>query len=531
MTSESMLKAVAPWNRTTVRGSKLLKLLAFAIGVLTAQAAFAISLSLNAPIDVIGNLPAATFAGRGYGTNSYKDWGNEPFVAVNPVNPNQVVVSSFAFSTTSTATGANIFYSTTGGSSWTAQFSVPAPTAGVRIPNDWNFAYDSGGTLHAVVLGGCPTCNIYHGTTTDPTSLAAWSWTGGGTRINSAASTNNADQPWIAIGGGGKIFVGYDDFHTGSGQRVAVSTNNGATFTVDNAINNGPQSNFVNPGTRIATDGAGNVYSVFGTGDAPSPAGVHNVTYYLNRSGDGGVTWDFNGSSAVGGIVVASGKSSQLDNVGTQAVNNWFAGVNDLRGNITAIAADKTGSHIYVLFGKQDAAGTDRIYLVEFHPSGSGLIASTPVVVSPAGERAALPSLTVLDNGTVVMMYDTYGADGKVHVHVATSSNFGAAIDLDVEEYSFTPLSLFAATGSTTSNREFGDYDFIMSIGDAFYGTFAGLGNVNGGGINTTNLIDPFFFSGAVSVPEPGSLLLLLSTFMGFGLLRLLKKKVSHAVE
>ncbi|MBI3708638.1 MAG: PEP-CTERM sorting domain-containing protein [Proteobacteria bacterium] len=137
-------------------------------------------------------------------------------------------------------------------------------------------------------------------------------------------------------------------------------------------------------------------------------------------------------------------------------------------------------------------------------------------MISPAGERAALPSITVLDNGTVVIMYDSFGADQKVHVHVATSHDFGATIDSDVEEYSFTPLSLLAATGSSGSNREFGDYDFIMSVGDTFFGAFAGLGNVNGGGINTTALIDPFFFSGTdVEVPEPGSLALLLSALTG----------------
>jgi hypothetical protein len=41
----------------------------------------------------------------------------------------------------------------------------------------------------------------------------------------------------------------------------------------------------------------------------------------------------------------------------------------------------------------------------------------------------------------------------------------------DIEEYAFTPLTLQQATGSTTTNREFGDYDFL---GDTFYGTFAG---------------------------------------------------------
>jgi len=53
-----------------------------------------------------------------------------------------------------------------------------------------------------------------------------------------------------------------------------------------------------------------------------------------------------------------------------------------------------------------------------------------------------------------------------------------------------------------------------MSIDDTVYGTFAGLGDVNAGGINTTGLIDPFSFS-ATDVPEPGSLSLVLTGLAG----------------
>jgi len=497
---------------------------ALAIVLHSAPAAWAGPLLLNPVVDVIGNIPLSQFTADGYATNTYKDWGNEPYIAVNPLNPSEMVVSSFSYGTSSTTGGANIFYSTTGGASWTSQFTVPAPAAGVGIANDWNFSYDSAGVLHAAVLGGCSnnadTCNVYQGSTTNPTSLAAWTWTGGGTPINTSASAGNADQPWIATQGG-KVFIGYDDFHSSTAERVAVSVNNGASFTIDSAINNGAQANSVNPGTRIATDGSGNVYSIFGVGTTNSPDGVHHVDYYLNRSRDNGATWDFNASSAIGGILIGSGTSRQLNNAGTQASNNWFAGVNDLRGNITAIAADKTGSHIYALIGKQDASGVDRIYLVEFHPSGAGLVASPEIVVSIAGQRAALPSITVLDNGTVVIMYDSYDGN-QVHVHVATSIDFGASINSDQIEYSFVPLSLVAATGSTTRNREFGDFDFITSIGDTVYGVFAGLGNVNAGGINTTNLIDPLFFSGTFSqsIPEPGTLALVLGAMLASGIAR-----------
>ena len=499
--------------------NKLCGLVAFTPALLTAHAAFA-GLIVGAPIDVIGHLSVASFIANGYGTNTYKDWGNEPTIAVNPLNTSQVFISSFSYGTSSTTLGANVFYSTTGGTSWTSQFSVPAPAANIGIPNDWKYAYDAGGTLHGVVLGGCNACNVYQGSTNDPTSLAAWSYTGGGAKINNAASKGEADQPWIAIGGG-KIFAAYDDFHSNTGERVTVSSNGGTSFPVDNQINNGAQANFVNPGTRIAADAAGNVYSIFGVGGPPSPAGVHTVDYYLNRSRNGGVTWDFNASSPVGGILIGSGKSSQLDNAGTQASNNWFANVNDLRGNITAIAPDKTGAHVYVLIGKQDRTGTDRIYLDSYVAVGANLTKTSEIVVSPAFERAALPSLTVKDDGSVVILYETADANGKVHVHIAASDDFGATIATDIVEYSFTPLTLLQATGSTTSNREFGDYNFITSIGNDFFGTFAGLGNVNAGGIDTTALIDPFFFSGSdVTVAEPGSLALLLAGLSGFAFLR-----------
>ena len=507
-----------------------LRLSVFGAASLAAPAAIA-GLIVSAPIDVVGNLPLATFIGDNFATQKYKDWGNEPFVAVNPTNIDDIVVSSFAFSTP-TNRDAALFYSTNGGNNWTLQFSVPSPSANVGVPRDWTFAYDNTGTLHGAILGSDG--NIYQGMTANPASgPGAWSYTGGGAPIN-AASRGRADQPWIALQGG-DVFVAYTGLSGGRDERVAASNNQGMTFTVDSPIHNdGPHPGSVVSGERIVTDAAGNVYSIFGVGSNIS-RGVSNVTYYLNRSRNGGATWDFNPNSAIGGIIIDSGVSTQAsfrtDQGGTctQASNNWFAGVNNLLGNITAIAVDKTGAHVYVLIGKQDATGTDRIYLTAFQRTGANLVKSSEIVISPAFQRAALPAITVKDDGTVVMMYETYGDDGKVHVHIASSDNSGVSISSDIEEYDFTPLTLAQANPDNDGlpppcvpsptngcpDREFGDYDYLMSIGDAFYGTFAGLGDVNAGGIDTTGLIDPFFFSGTDTVPEPGTLLVVLTGLAG----------------
>jgi hypothetical protein len=129
----------------------ILKSSAFAATLLTAPAAFA-GLIVGAPVDVVGNLPLATFVGNNFATQSYKDWGNEPFLAVNPTNTNDIVVSSFAFETPRNSQ-ASIFYSTNGGTSWTLQKTIPPPSASVGVPRDWNFTYNSSGVLHGTILG------------------------------------------------------------------------------------------------------------------------------------------------------------------------------------------------------------------------------------------------------------------------------------------------------------------------------------------------------------------------------------------
>lgn len=462
-------------------------------------------------VDVLGNIPAAQFNAI-IAPQNYKDWGNEPFIAVNPTNINQVVVSGFGYGTNSVNSGAQLYYSTNAGANWAATFPLQAPQNGINIPFDQTFAYDSAGTLHGAILGG--NNQIYHGTTNNPATANSTTWTGGGSPINSFGA-GAADQPFMALSGS-KVYVAYDNFANGGKIQVARSDNGGATFAAANDLpvsTFSPANGFTNPGVRVATDGNANANAIFGAGTSNGPKqGEQNVSYRLNSYHVGNANWDFTASN---GLAIDSGVSHQIDGTGA----TWFGGVNELLGSVTAIASDKAGAHIYTVYGKEDANGLDRLYVEEFHPNGGTLVGSGSVLFSVGGQRAALPSVAVCDDGTLFIEYDSYigpngdplAAGGVFQVHLATSHDFGQTFTDDI-------LYTFTAPGAPGDpnyggNREFGDYTYLTSVGNMVYGTFAARGNVNAGGIDDTAMIAPFYYTvncqAVTAVPEPATMWLL----------------------
>jgi hypothetical protein len=466
------------------------------------------SLPSIVPIDVIGHLPAAEYnqyipnAVNFEGNGNFKDWGNEPFVAVNPVNPNQIVVSSFAYGNPIASepglSKASLWYSSDGGADWTIRFPMPFPQPGVFAPSDQTYAYDSNGVLHGALMSAVPftsQINIFHGTTTDPNldgengrPATAWQWNS--KYVNLPAMTqDNADQPWIAIQGN-HVYVSYY-FYNGNGlfePRVSASADGGATFTQDHEISNGFQPAGVHPGVRLATDRVGNTYGIFATGPPWQANQPQVINYRLNESSDGGATWKYTKSSQVGGLLIDNAVSLQ------EGVS--FGGVNRV-ANIDALAADPTGEHVYAVYGKRDPTGADRLYLAEFHPDGSGNLVkrANPVALSVPGQRSALPSIAVTDNGTIAVQYDTFTpGDNQFHVHLAVSTDHGLTFaDQDVYDFDTTgiPLSFSGA------DIILGDYQCLIAVGNTVYGTFAGRGNVSDHGtdIDTTDKIAPFFYS------------------------------------
>jgi len=185
------------------------------------------SINLIRVIDAVVNNTDATLKN----TDTFND--GETSIAVNPQNPDEIVMSAFSGGW---GTNAVMWHSTDGGQTWTKRFTVPVPpgVAGVTgCPCDQAFDYGRGDLLYGAALTFSPT-NVYSGSTTNPDSSAAWSWwiSSGVAQRTNLVATNNADQPWLLVnrgtgfGSDDDVYVAYDDFTVNPvGMRVSASIN------------------------------------------------------------------------------------------------------------------------------------------------------------------------------------------------------------------------------------------------------------------------------------------------------------------
>ena len=193
-------------------------------------------------------------------TNTDTANDGETTIAVNPANPDEIVISAF-----SGGWGANapIYHSTDGGLTWTREFSVPVPPGWPGgCPCDWAFDYGRANLLSGTILANSPTVaggkDVVSGTSTNPALSASWGYFDPAgppvqaqeTNINWAGSIGNVDQPWVLVNrdpttaAQDNVYVAYDDFNNTDGvdgvdMRVAVSYGaNPPNFTVDQPVGN-----------------------------------------------------------------------------------------------------------------------------------------------------------------------------------------------------------------------------------------------------------------------------------------------------
>ncbi len=437
-------------------------------------------------------------------TDTFND--GETSIAINPANPNEIVISAFSSSWGATAA---IWHSTDGGQTWTKRFTIPVPpgvagTAG--CPCDQAFDYGRNNVLYGTFLTFSPT-NVYTGSTTNPADPASWSWwlVGGvAQRTNSVAtSINNADQPWLlrnrGIGSGANedVYVAYDDFGTNPvNMRVSASVNLvPPQFPVGSDKLVGSAAGAINPGHRLAQDPKnGWIYSLHQnciTNCATLAANPKTIQYLLNRSVDEGGNWALNGNP--GGIVVATADSTQPQ--------PKFGGVNALLGGVLHAAVDPATGDLYYVYGNRDAAGNNGLAIRRVFDNGSGGVTIGPENFVVNGTvQAALPSVAVADQGMVGVFYYTFNGIvagfPQFSTFLAVSTDQGATFNTQLLATFLSP----ANDNGDGRQRVFGDYVQMKAVGSCFYGSFTGNGAAFG---RSTANNDPIFFQACAAAPPP----------------------------
>ena len=411
---------------------------------------------------------------------------SENSIAINPTNPNELVVLGFAETFTSTSNGA-LWHSTDSGATWTKVLSIPQPPGINGFINDQTLDWGRNNRLGYTVL---TTDNIVSAITSNPVSPSAFAYLvqNGTTQLTNhltPSSLNIADQPWTltnrdtSIAAQDNMYVAYDDFSGSPDMHVAVSY--GVTppnFTVDNRV--GLSTGGVNPGLRLAKDPTtGTMYALWQQCIGNCGGDPKTISYFLNRSTDGGHTWALNGNSL--GVSVATGNSTQP--------TPKFGTVNALLGGVDHAAVDPNNGALYYVYDTQDASGNDRIAIRRLTFSNGNVTIGNQVIVTSLD--AALPQVAVDTNGTVAVFF--YSFDGFVNglpsftAHLSLSTNQGA---------SFSDRTLLAFQSPVTDDgdsrqRVWGDFQQMKSMGTCFYGAFTGNGQPLGRTFSTT---DPIYF-------------------------------------
>jgi hypothetical protein len=433
---------------------------------------------------------------------SGNDRGNEPAIAANPQNPSQIVLTSFSGSSWASGGNASLFYSGDAGASWIYSFSVPRPpgvATPVNCPCDQTMDWGRNGILYGTFLHIGSVQTVFSAQTTNPTDPSSWVYRtpGGVSQSTNLPSLPYVDQPWIYSGplpgdnGQTNVAVAYDNFDVSfSNSQTRAADSPGASpldFTRDTPSNNDFQqfNDGMNPGNRIAVGPDGKIFTIyqrFGGG-----ASVKLITYLVNVSTDGGLTWSVANSDHVSGAKIVA-----ADVYNFQGNGSKVGGVNALLGGVDAIAVDKNGAAWVVYGARATPTSHDQLFLVKITYNAGSLTVGTPVTVSAATVDSYLPAVAVLPNGEVgVLFLSVSGSNFAWRFQQYTN---GATLNKATGFPTFT--SPFTDDG-TSNQRIFGDYVQVRAVGCTYYGTFP----AKGAGVNSATSIDPYFMSAPSMAP------------------------------
>jgi hypothetical protein len=451
---------------------------------------------------------------------------SEPSLAVNPLNPNQMIAGAFSDTVTP------YYQSTNGGTTWSDFGSLSADT------DDKSIAWRQDGvaaltfTLNEAGFGELST------------------FQSGASSFGSVINTLNPppglglDQPWIRTGPSGQTYATYNECcPPPSGGRTAsirVSSNNGVTYAAPITLETvNPLGLQDAPSVRTAVNG-NTVYAVF-TRWGRSIASDADDTLFgksqvvIVKSTNAGATF----STGVTGATTTGYFAN--------AANTPLTLGQERTSSDVAIAVDPgNANHVVVVYGdaNETSISTGRLQLHVIESTDGGATWAQKFTTS-ASVRSALPAVTITANGTIALLYAQYDpATNQLSQHLLTSA----------DDFTTTQDSLLGTESNATPAATFfpylGDFFDLTSIGNELFGIFSASNADNGtsaffpdvsfqrdfmgtpgtssfdlmnaAGAPVAFSIDPFFFS-VTLVPEPNSLVVFATTLvslLGLGALR-----------
>jgi hypothetical protein len=331
-------------------------------------------------------------------------------IAVDPKNTDKIVITSISSGPDATVM---LWQSRDGGVTWNKELTIDSPrTSGAAgCPCDRTAGFGQFRDLTGAFLAA-PAANIARtarGELASPSgSYDDSNMNGFAQPVQFLAAINNAEQPLVtgrstsAAGVSKNGSVANDDFKTTPPVWMAMAAGPDARMF---AIGNHPTSvaaGAVNLGYRLASDPhSGAIYHLFqhrikaGAGDS------QNIDYMLNRSTDGGETWELNGSFE--GIVVANADSTQP--------RPKFCTVNaSLDGADQAAVDRQTGDVVYVYGNRDPVTGNNRLAMRRLSGDKHGGLAVGPEVFVTGQVQAAIPAVAITSNDSIGVFY--YTCDG-----------------------------------------------------------------------------------------------------------------------
>jgi hypothetical protein len=381
---------------------------------------------------------------------------SEPFLAVNPANPMQMVGSAF---TPDPLGGPNapVYVSLDGGNTWTLRSTVLSN----QITGDITIAYSrTTNTLYTGILKRPGNLLLSILRTLDPSM----------TVMTQLTSRGNVDQPFMqanTVGTKDRVYVGNNDFNAGTRTATVDVTLDGASASpvfvkariesrgTGSAGQDGPQ-------IRVATHASGTVYAAFyGWRSFSNSNRVRSDIVVVRDDRGGGGAAPFTalldpGDNLPGRLVARDVSFVWNDNMGNQRL-----------GGDLSIAVDPNNSRLVYLAWADRPSGA--AYTLHVRRSADGGATWSPADLRTVA-NATNPALAINSAGKVAFLY-------QQHTGGVFSRRWQTTVERTTDAFATRTTTVLARTPAGSPAPVFqpyiGDYVYLLAVGKDFHGIFS----------------------------------------------------------